>query len=1114
MDAMVAHAVAGGLGDPRENALDGLHGLRRLLKPRPSGGILRRLRRREVATMSTTGRILLLALPLALLPHLVQAASPDKKTPHRGPEELAGVEYRLVGPPAGGRVSRVAGVPGDPLVAYAATASGGVWKTTDGGIRWEPIFDDQPVSSIGSVAVAPSDPNVVYVGSGEANIRGNVAQGNGIYRSTDAGKTWTHVWTQEGQIGTMVVHPANPDVAFAAVLGRPFGPNPERGVYRTVDGGTTWERVLFKDENTGASDVALDPTNPRIVFAGLWQARRRPWALTSGGPGSGLYVSRDGGDTWTQLAAEGLPEGIWGKVGVAVALSNPDRVWALIEAEKGGLFRSDDGGKSWTRASDHRSIRQRAWYYTTLTVDPRNPDVVWFPQVPLLRTTDGGRTIKRVKGPHHGDHHDVWIDPMDPRRVLTASDGGVDVSSDGGETWYAAPLPISQFYHVSADNSVPYRVGGAMQDLGTASGPSNSLSSAGITLGDWHGVGGGEAGHVAFDPDDPDVAYAGEYLGILTRYDHRTRQTRSVAPWPDNPSGWGASFPRYRFQWTAPVIVSPHDSSVVYYGGNVLFRTTDGGQSWTPISPDLTRDDEEKQSWSGGPITGDNTGAEYYCTIFAIAESPLEKGLLWVGSDDGLVHVSRDGGGSWTNVTANVPGLPEWGTVSLIEASPFDAATAYFVVDNHRMDDMRPLLWKTSDYGKSWRSLAAGLAPDVYLHAVREDPKKKGLLYVGTERGVSFSRDDGATWTALRLNLPTVAVHDLVVKDDDLVVGTHGRSIWILDDLTPLREWTKDVEAKAAHLFTVRPATRWRYDGPISSHLKGPGENPPRGALIQYWLKSEPAGEITVEILDETGALVRRLTSEKKEEPPEDDPDPEYDDERKTKPLPKEAGVQRATWDLRYEGAPKIEKAKLDSGDPERGPMVLPGTYTVKLTVGDESFTTAVEVKLDPRDDVPRAALEEQLAFTLALRDDLTRLAGIVRDLRGVREQLRARAGALEEQSSAPDLVAAARDLAGRLDTLESKLHNPEAQVSYDILAGRSGGAKLYSRLAPLYSRAQEADAAPSEGMRQVRAVLDGELDALETDWKGILEKDLPALNGRARDAGVGFVVAPQPQDR
>ncbi len=1044
-----------------------------------------------------------LALATTLAPAARAAEEPKKP---KGPKELAGLSYRLVGPPAGGRVSRAAGVPGDPYTYYAATASGGVWKSEDGGVRWKPVFDEQPVSSIGSIAIAPSDPNVVYVGSGEANIRGNVAQGNGIYKSTDAGKTWRHVWKQLGQIGTLVVHPQNADVAYAAVLGKPFGPNPERGVYRTRDGGKSWERVLHVDENTGASDVALDPRNPRILYAGFWQARRRPWELQSGGPGSGLHVSRDGGDSWTRLTGNGLPEGIWGKVGVAVAPSEPRRVYALIEADKGGLFRSDDGGETWTLASAHRALRQRAWYYTTLTVNPQAADVVWFPQVPMLKTVDGGRTITSVRGLHHGDHHDVWIDPLNPRRMIAANDGGVDVSVDGGSTWHAAPLPISQFYHVSADNSVPYRVMGAMQDLGTASGPSHSLSEAGITAGHWYEVGGGEAGHVAADPKDPSVVYAGEYLGIFTRYDRRTGQARNVSAWPDNPSGHGAAFPRYRFQWTAPIAVSPHDPKTVYHGGNVLFRTQDGGLSWTAVSGDLTRDDETKQRWSGGPITGDNTGAEYYCTIFAVAPSPREAALIWVGSDDGLVHVTRDGGASWTNVTANVPGIPEWGTVSLIEPSPFDPAVAYLVVDNHRMDDMRPYLWKTADYGRSWKSLSAGLAPDVYLHAVREDPKKKGLLFAGTEAGVVYSPDDGATWKELKLNLPTVAVHDLVVKDDDLVVGTHGRSIFILDDLTPLREWSAAIEAKPSHLFSARPAVRWQLEPPVSSHTKGPGENPPAGAVVHYWLKDEPREDVVLEVLDEKGALVRTLSSRKVDPAvPEDDPDPE---EPEPKPLPKQAGLQRAVWDLRHAGATKIKGAKIDSGDPGTGPLALPGRYTLRLRAGGQALEAPLELRLDPRVSVAPGDLEQQLAFALALRDDLTRLASTVHELKAVREQVVARASAVRGRAGTEPLVAAAEALRAKCDALEARLHNPKAEIAYDILA-MPGGAQLYSRLGPLYSWASEGDGRPTQGMREVYAELRRELDAATAEWKAVVEADLPALNQKARELAPDFVLPP-----
>ncbi len=568
-------------------------------------------------TKRTSFRILLTLATFVTL-NGVPAARSDE--PNKGgPPEFKRLKFRSIGPAAGGRVCRAAGVPGDPLTFYAATAASGLWKSSDGGIHWKPIFDDQPTSTLGALAIAPSDPNVIYAGSGEANIRGNIEVGNGIYKSTDAGKTWKHVWKQEGQIGTLIVHPANADIAYAAVLGHAFGPNPERGVYRTIDGGKNWQRVLSRDADIGASDVCFDPSNPKVLFAGLWQARRRPWELMSGGTGSGLYTSRDGGDTWTQLLPEpepdsvffgkdapagkkyvkGLPEGMWGKVGVAVAPSDARRVYALIEADKGGLFRSDDGGETWKLVSDNRAIRQRAFYYTTLTVDPRNPDVIWCPQVPLLKSIDGGKTFQRVKGPHHGDHHDIWIDPKDPRRIINSNDGGVDISTNGGETWFAPPMPWGQFYHISVDNRLPYHVAGTMQDIGTGSGPSNSLAKAGIAPSDWHPVGGGETGFTASDPTDPDIVYAGEYGGYISRYDHRTRQARNVGVYPFNPSGHDPANLKYRFQWTAPILISPHDHRVVYHAANVLFKTSDAGRHWTPISQDLTRNDQQQTEMVG-----------------------------------------------------------------------------------------------------------------------------------------------------------------------------------------------------------------------------------------------------------------------------------------------------------------------------------------------------------------------------------------------------------------------------------------------------------------------------------------------------------------------------------
>jgi photosystem II stability/assembly factor-like uncharacterized protein len=1035
----------------------------------------------------------------------VHAQDAQKPAKPESPKEFKALKYRNIGPAAGGRVARVTGVPGNPLLYYAATASGGVWMSSDGGTTWKSVFDDQPISSIGSIAVAPSDPNVIYVGSGEANIRGNVGAGNGIYKSIDGGKTWTHVWTQEGQIGTMVVHPKNADIAYAAVLGHAFGPNPERGVYRTRDGGKTWQQVLKKDSDTGASDVAIDPSNPNTLFAGFWQARRFPWDLQSGGPGSGLYVSRDGGDTWKPITGHGLPEGTLGKIGVAVAPSDGRRVYALIEAEKGGLFRSDDGGENWELASASRALRQRAWYYSTLTVHPNNPNEVWFPQVPMLKTIDGGRTIEYVKGIVHGDNHDLWFDPVDPRRMIVGNDGGVNISRDGGATWYAPPLPISQFYHVAVDTRRPYWVAGAMQDLGTAQGPSDNLAG-GIHLTDWHDVGGGEAGHVYSDPSDPNIVYAGEYLGIITRYDYRTKQSRNVSAWPENPSGKGGEEMKYRFQWTAPISGSPFDPKVVYHGAQVIFRTRDGGQSWQAISPDLTRNDRSKQKWAGGPITGDNTGVETFCTVFAIAESPKQKGLIWAGSDDGLVHVTTDDGKNWKNVTSAMPGFPEWGTVSIIEPSPFDASTAYVVVDAHRLDDMHPYLYKTSDTGKTWKRIDGSLSQDIYLHSVREDPKKRGQLYLGTERGVMYSTDDGRTWKPLQLNLPTVAVHDLQVKDDNLVLATHGRSLWILDDLEPIRTYTEATAAEAIHLFPPADAVRWHYGG-NNWGTRGSFSNPPHGAVIYYALKDEDKGDLKIDILDSQNRLVRTLSSTPPE--PMGSDDNEDPDDFKKLALPRGAGIQRVVWDLRYDGARKIKNGRIDTGDPVTGPEVAPGTYTVKLTAAGKTLSAPLKVVADPRGDLPQADLEAQAAFGVRVRDDISRLTDLVNQLRSVQEQLKARTATLQPRKSeaaVADLIKESDAAIKKAAALEDKLHNPTAEVVYDILAMK-GGARLYSRLSPLQMWAIEAAGPPTAGMKQVLDEQEKELATLDGDTEAFMSAEMARLNERAAALKLGYVI-------
>ncbi|MFO1394431.1 MAG: hypothetical protein U1F09_11775 [Steroidobacteraceae bacterium] len=1035
---------------------------------------------------------------------------------------LGSLEFRAIGPNLSGRATRVAGVPGDPLTYYVAYAQGGVWKSENGGHNWQPIFDDEPTNSIGSLTIAPSDPNVIYVGSGEANIRGNVAWGDGIYKSTDAGKTWQHVWKTRGQIGTMAVDPRNPDIAYAAVLGSPFGANEDRGVYRTTDGGRTWKKVLYRNAETGASDVTIDPSNPRVLYAGLWQARRQPWVMTSGGAGSGLYRSTDGGDTWEQLKEHGLPAGPWGKVGVRVAPSNPKIVYALIEADKGGLYRSNDGGDTWELANDHRSLRQRAWYYTCLTIDPTNPNVVWFPQVPLLRTIDGGRTIDSVDAKIHGDHHDVWIDPTNPRRMMAGNDGGVGISIDGGATWYWPPMPTPQFYNIDADDRWPYHVGGTIQDWGTASGPAwtprRGENGGGPNLGDNWAVGGGEAGDFVYDPAQPGTIYAGEYGGYISHYQEGVGNFRSVGVYPRDLSGTPAKDAKYRFQWSAPIADSPHDPKVLYHGANVLFRTNDRGATWTAISPDLTRNDKSKQQWSGGPITGDITGVEVYDTIFSIAESPAAKGQIWVGTDDGLVQLTRDGGASWSNVTSKK--WPEWATVEAVEPSRADAGTAYVVLDARRLDDPRPWLFRTRDFGKSWEQLGKGLPADQHLYVVREDPTDPNLLYVGAERGLFMSRDGGASFVDIRGNLPAVGVADIEVRHDDLILGTR-RGIWILDDITPLRRFDAAVKAEPVHLFPPRTSHRTRLESRWDDLTDTGSNNRAYGMAITYWLKDEPPkpaaghtpspddpGELKLEIYDAQGTLVRTLSSV-----PEPDrfrkDDPDEPSEPNKSALTKEQGLNRIQWDLRHEGAKRPGLAKVDAGDPEKGPLVLPGVYTLKLTVAGRTYTTQGEVATDPRSAATPEDLRANYAFALEAGAALDRLVGDIEAVQAIRAQAEDLAKRTEKLPSAASLHATATKLVERCDAIERRMHNPDAQVVYDVLAGRDGGAKLYSQLSNLYTDVQASDFAPTQGQRGQLDENLADLSAIEGEFNSIRTGELARLEAEAASLGLPRVIVP-----
>jgi photosystem II stability/assembly factor-like uncharacterized protein len=1012
-----------------------------------------------------------------------------------------GMKWRSIGPYRGGRVLAVAGVPGDPNVYYFGGVAGGVWKSTDAGSTWEPVFDKESVSSIGSIAVAQSDANVIYVGTGEACIRGNISFGDGVYKSVDGGKTWTNLGLRDTRhIGRIIVHPRNPDIVFVAALGHAYGPNQERGVFRSTDGGKTWEKVLYKDEKTGAIDIIFDPTNPHILFAALWEAYRTPWSLVSGGPGSGLYRSSDGGTTWKHLEGQGLPKGLLGRIGVSVSGADPNRVYALTEAEEGGLYRSDDGGETWQRVNDDHRFRQRAWYFTHIFADPKNADTVYVLNTGLFRSTDGGQKFTLLPAPH-GDHHGLWIDPPNPQRMINGNDGGATITVDGGKTWTRQDnQPTAQFYHVITDNRFPYYVYGAQQDNSSVAIASRSDHGV-IDRSDWNPVGGGESGYIAPDPRDPNIVYAGSYEGYLTRFDKRTGQAQQISPWPEVTDGAGAAGLKHRFQWTAPIVISPHDPDVLYHGGEVLFKSTNGGMSWTAISPDLTRNDKSKQAVSGGPVTHDDTGTEYYDTIFTVAESPLQKGLIWVGADDGLVHLTRDAGKNWANITPK--DLPEWSRVSLLEASPHDATTAYLAIDRHQMDDFRPYIYKSSDYGKSWTKITAGIPEGTYVRALREDPKRRGLLFAGTEMGVFVSFDDGAHWQSLQLNLPTTPIHDLAVKDDDLIVATHGRSFWILDDITPLRQLDQQIAGAEVHLYKPRPTYRLRGLGGVMR--RGPvGENPPDGAIFSYYLKSAPQDEITIEILDSAGKPVRKFSSRKSSlyQQPE-----EWPEEEKPKDLlPAEAGMNRFAWNLRYEG-PTVVPAAVYADYKPQGPLALPGVYQVKLTVGGASHTVPLEVRLDPRVSISTADLQKQFDFSLQIRERTSQAHNTINQIRDLRTQLQALRKRLASNPGAKAVLDAAEALEKKMTPVEEELIQVKSKSSEDSL---NYPVKLNEKIIAVGAVAQTADTAPTAQSYEVFDTLNGQLEVQLAKWKQIVAVDLSALNDLLRKNQIPFVsIAP-----
>jgi photosystem II stability/assembly factor-like uncharacterized protein len=1021
---------------------------------------------------------LALAVILSLCP-LARAQQLEKTT-------LSGMKWRMVGPYRGGRAETAVGVPGTNVYYFGAVA-GGVWKSIDAGHSWNPVFDKESIASIGAIAVAPSDPNVIYVGTGEPDLRGDISYGDGVWKSTDAGQTWTHVGLEDTRhIAKIIVDPNNSDVALVAAIGHAYGPNEQRGVFRTADGGKTWTKVLYHDDKTGAIDLVFDPHNARIVFAALYEEVRRPWDFVSGGPGSGIYKSTDGGVTWKHLEKHGLPEGTLGRIGLAVG-ADSEHVYALIEADKGGLYASDDGGDEWHFVTGDHRFRQRAWYFTVVYADPQNPFTIYILNTGVYRSTDGGHTWSTIRTPH-GDNHFLWIDPSNPKHLIIANDGGATVSLNWGKTWSTLDnQPTAEFYHVATDSRFPYYLYGAQQDNSTVAIPSRGDPD------NFYSVGGGESGWIVPDAKG-DTVYAGSYDGLITRFERESGRSVDVSPWPLNPMGHGAANLHYRFQWTAPIAASPFDPKTIYFGGNVLFQTNDGGMSWTAISPDLTRNDKSKQQSAGGPITKDNTSVEYYDTIFCIAPSPLQHGQIWVGSDDGLIHLTRDGGKHWENVTPK--DMPEWSKVSLIDASPFAAGAAYAAVDRSKSDDFKPYIYKTTDFGKTWARINDGIPDGSFIHAVREDPGHKGLLFAGTEMGVYVSFDDGGHWQALKMNLPTVPVHDLMVKGNDLVIATHGRAFWSLDDINPLRLLSAQVESEPAHLFEPAVAYRASFGGGFFGGT-------PSGAVIDYWLKEATKGELTLEILDGKGKLVRKYSS-KGSGLPAGIPR-EYARFFRSARLTTHAGVNRFVWNLRYTSSRTVPGAVSWGGSPF-GPTVVPGTYQVKLTVDGKSYTAPVTVKEDPRISVTQADLEKQLALALQIQDVVNSSHDAVNEIRSLHGQLEA----LQKRvgSSHKDIADAAKALDEKAVGIENKLIQPKSQSGEDPL---NYPIMLADQMMALGSTVDRDDSAPTAASYTVYNRLKGEIDQQLAAWSELQKKDLPSLNEMMKKANVSFVSVTPP---
>ena len=996
-----------------------------------------------------------------------------------------GIQWRLVGPYRGGRAGTVTGIPGQANVYYMGTAGGGVWKTKDGGNTWFSVSDGYFGGSIGAVAVSESDPNVVYVGEGEQTVRGNVSSGKGLWRSTDAGKSWKHIGLDDSEhIGRIRIHPKNPDIVYVAAMGNLWKPSETRGVYRSKNGGETWEKILYVSDKAGAVDLALDPNNPRIIYASTWQIKRNGYRMDSGGPDSHLWKSTDGGDTWTKLTDKpGLPKGVWGIVGVTVSPQNSERVWAIIEAEDGGMFRSDDAGETWQKTSADRELRQRAWYYSRITADPQNEDIVYVCNVSFWRSKDGGKNFERIRTPH-GDHHDLWIAPEDNQRMIVADDGGAQVSTDAGDNWTTYHnQPTAQFYRVNTDNHFPYRILGAQQDNSTVRIQHRSSGDA-ITERHWDTSAGGESAHLAPDPNNPEIVYAGTYKGYMSRLDHNTGQERSTNIWPVNPAGSGAEVMKYRFNWNYPIFFSPHQPNKLYAASNHLHVTYNEGQSWETISPDLTRNDPETILSSGGPITQDNTGVEFYATIFAVAESPIEEGVIWAGSDDGLLHITRDGGKTWTDVTP--PGSPKHNMMNCIDIHPTNKGTAYVAATSYKFGDYTPYLYKTTNYGKTWKLITTGIDPTHYTRAIRVDPDRAGLLYAGTEWGMYVSFDDGENWHPFQLNLPIVSIRDLHIRDKSLIAATHGRSFWMIDDLSPLHQLSDEIATKGHYLFKPKPAIRMAQDGSWDDNdARLEGQNHPDGVLFNYFVKNlSTEDNVKLEILEMDGDRIRTFATDAKD--------------RKDKLKVKDGG-NNFVWDMRYEGFKEFPGMVLYSS-PNRGPKAVPGNYLARLTVNGETTEQTFEIIKDPRLDNTQEDYQKQFDFLISVRNKVSEAHQAIIDIRDIKKDidyLKSKVGKLPEYA---EIVTKADELYETLTVIENDIHMTKNQSYQDPL---NFGIRVNNHLAFLMADQQRGDFPPTDQALSVREELKEVLQEELDDLNEAVEEKLPQINELLRIKGL-----------